>query len=354
MPVTYGTIGSGWITDSFVKESNKSGKWKLVAVYSRDAEKGNDFGSKHGCNSVYTDLSQFAANGRMQAVYIASPNSLHYTHAKQMLQSKRHVILEKPSASTVAELDELFRIAKENGVVLIEAFRHIQEGNFKLLRKTIIDQKRLGPIYGASFQYASYSSRYNNVLNGETPNIFNLEFAGGSLVDIGVYPVAFAVALFGAPKSQTYVPFICSTGVDGGGVIVLQYDTFGVQINQSKTYTSTAPCEVFGEKGTITINATTDISNLKHWNPQTKQTEELAGPYKTPEKPNVNMEEEAAEFARIIEENDTKAAGELENISRKVLAVTQDLRRQNGILYPADKAESESTGETLARAVQPV
>ena len=194
-----------------------------------------------------------------------------------MLKSKKHVILEKPATSTSSELDDLFRIAKEEGVTLIEAYRHLQEANYKVLQKAIQEEKRLGPIYGASFSYASYSSRYTNVLNGEKPNIFSLEFSGGSLVDVGVYPVTFALALFGAPKSQTYVPFLCKTGVDGGGVIILRYETFGVQINNSKGYASSAPCEVYGENGTITINGTTDISTIKHWNPRTKETEELRG-----------------------------------------------------------------------------
>lgn len=270
-------------------------------------------------------------------MYIASPNSLHYEQAKQMLLARKHVILEKPATSTKAELDDLFRIAKEKGVFLLEAFRHIQEANFKLLHRLIKQEMALGPIYGASLVYASYSSRYDNVLAGEEPNIFSLNLSGGSLVDIGVYPVSFAVALFGAPQSQVYVPFICRTGVDGGGVIILRYDGFGVQINNSKSYASTAPCEIFGEKGTMIVNGTTDISSVKHWHPKTKKSEELAGSYKQVEKPNVNMEEEAVEFARIIREKDSNASVQLEEISRVVIGITEDLRRQNGILYPADK-----------------
>ncbi|KAK0255051.1 hypothetical protein LTR91_000980 [Friedmanniomyces endolithicus] len=313
------------------------GQWKLHAVYSRSEDQAKTFGSKHDCHTAYNSLDTFFADNGMQAVYIASPNSLHYEQAKLALQAKKHVILEKPATSTPEELDDLFRLAKQEGVFLIEAFRHIQEANYKLLHKLVNDDKRLGPIYGASLTYASYSSRYNNVLAGEVPNIFNLDFSGGSLVDIGVYPVTFAIALFGEPKSQTYVPFICRTGVDGGGVIVLQYENFGVQINHSKSYTSAAVCEVYGEKGTITVNGTTDISSMTHWDPVGKKTEELAGKCEKVEKPNVNMVEEAVEFARIIDEGDREAAGKLEGISRIVIKVTADLRRQNGILYPADK-----------------
>ncbi|KAK1056091.1 hypothetical protein LTR74_015173 [Friedmanniomyces endolithicus] len=328
---------TNWITESWILAAHKSAQWKLHAVYSRSEDQAKTFGSKHECHNAYTSLDSFFADNGMQAVYIASPNSLHYEQAKHALLAKKHVILEKPATSTPEELDDLFRIAKQKGVFLIEAFRHIQEANYKLLHKLVNDEKRLGPIYGASFTYASYSSRYNNVLAGEVPNIFNLDFSGGSLVDIGVYPVTFAIALFGEPKQQTYVPFICRTGVDGGGVIVLRYENFGVQINHSKSYTSAAVCEVYGEKGTITVNGTTDISSVKHWDPVGKKTEELAGSYETVEKPNVNMVEEAVEFARIVDEGDWEAAGKLEEISRIVIKVTADLRRQNGILYPADK-----------------
>ncbi|USW56472.1 Putative gfo/Idh/MocA-like oxidoreductase, NAD(P)-binding domain superfamily [Septoria linicola] len=338
MTITYGTIGTNWITESWIQAANKTGQWELKAVYSRTKEQAEKFASRYGCTHIHTSLEELAHDSKLQVIYIASPNSLHYEQAKQMLRAKKHVLLEKPATSTVAELDDLFRIAKEEGVYLIEAYRHIQEANYKLLRKLVDEEKRLGQIYGASITYCSYSSRYNNVLNGEEPNIFSLKFSGGSLVDVGVYPVTFVVALFGKPKSQSYIPMKCRTGVDGGGVGILEYDGFGVQINNSKCYQSTAPCEVYGEKGTLTLNSTTDIDTLKHWSPQTKKSEELAGPCKRVEKPNVNMEEEAAEFARILNNHDTSALQELETISRNVLHVTSEMRRQAGIVYPADKS----------------
>ncbi|EME42588.1 hypothetical protein DOTSEDRAFT_175782 [Dothistroma septosporum NZE10] len=336
MAITYGTIGTNWITDSWVIAAQKAGGWTLEAVYSRSKEQAEKFGARYNVTHTYTSLSDLAASN-IQAVYIASPNSLHYSQAKQMLLAGKHVVLEKPATSTVAELDDLFRTAELRGVYLIEAYRHIQEANYKLLKKLVIQEKRLGRIYGASFTYASYSSRYNNVLAGEEPNIFSLAYSGGSLVDVGVYPVTAAVALFGPPASTTYVPFIAATGVDGGGVGILHYDSFGVQINQSKGYQSIAPCEIYGERGTITINSTTDISTLKHFDPVRKTMDELAGDFKTVEKPNVNMEEEAGEFARIINENDIKALEDLETISRNVIKVTTDMRRQGGVVYPADK-----------------
>ncbi|KAH0025780.1 NAD(P)-binding protein, partial [Aureobasidium melanogenum] len=125
----------------------------------------------------------------------------------------------------------------------------------------------------------------------------------------------------------------CHTGADAGGFIVLQYEKFGVQIQQSKCFTSFAPTEVYGENGTISLNSVTDIASVKFWDRKTKQTEELAE-----KKMDLNLQEEAEEFARIINNKDVDAAAKLEQLSYDIVSVTSDLRRQNGILYPADKA----------------
>ncbi|KAK8206611.1 hypothetical protein M8818_004445 [Zalaria obscura] len=331
--LNFAVIGTNWITDAFVKSAHASKQWQLTAVYSRKEETAKSFGEKYSVTTVYTSLDALAADKNIHGVYIASPNSLHYEHARQILAAKKHVILEKPATSTVAELESLFALAKENNVYLLEAYRHIQECNFKILRRALLEEKRLGTVMGANLTYASFSSRYTNVLAGEVPNIFNLSFSGGSLVDIGVYPIAFAVALFGKPKSQTYSPYICPTGVDGGGFITLNYGAFAVQINQSKCYTSTAPTEIYGEKGTITVNATTDIDSVTHWDPKTKQTEQLAG-----KKCELNLQEEAEEFARIINEGDRSVAEELERMSLDIIHITTDLRRQNGIVFGVEKS----------------
>ncbi|KAK8248714.1 hypothetical protein IWZ00DRAFT_303798 [Phyllosticta capitalensis] len=329
MAIRFAVIGTGWITDSFIESAHATQAWKLTAVYSRKAETAQSFAAKHNATQTYTSLDELSQATDVDAVYIASPNSFHYEQAKKVLAGKKHVVLEKPTTSTVAEFEELFALAKQQGVFLIEANRHIQECNFMVLQRSL---DKLGPIYGASLNYASYSSRYNNVLAGETPNIFNLALSGGSLVDLGVYPIAAAVALFGKPKSQSYHPVIIRTGADGGGLITLAYDQFAVSINASKIYTSAAPSEVYGEKGTLIANAVTDIASVEFLDAKTKKKEQLAG-----EKAKLNLQEEAAEFARIINERDVAAASKLEEMSRIVIGITTDLRAQNGLVFDVEK-----------------
>lgn len=327
--ITFGIIGTNWITHSFVEAAHATGKYNLAAVYSRKSETAEEFASKYEGKQIatYTDINDLAKDSNISTVYIASPNILHYEQAKLLLSAKKNVILEKPSCSTVSELTDLFSTAKSNNVILIEAFRHIQEANFKLLKRSL---STLGPIYGASLTYAQYSSRYEKVLAGESPNIFNLSMGGGALVDLGVYCVAAAIDLFGAPTNAQYWPVKIATGADGGGRIILTYPNFTVHLCHSKIYNSDAPSEIYGEKGTLVVPTITDVDKITFWDPKTKERKDLE--VSKPEE--LNLTEEAREFARCIEERDQEALGRLEQHSRDVLAVLEKVRRDNGLLYP--------------------
>ncbi|KAF1836322.1 NAD(P)-binding protein [Decorospora gaudefroyi] len=328
--INLGIIGTNWITHSFVEAAHATGKYTLVAVYSRKEETAKEFASKYTDKKIttYTDLDALAQDTNVSTVYIASPNILHYEQAKHMLSASKNVIVEKPACSTVSELDTLFKLAQEKNAILVEAFRHIQEPNFKLLKQKITD---LGPIYGASLNYAQYSSRYEKVLAGETPNIFNLEMGGGALVDLGVYCVAAAIDLFGAPQDAHYWPVKIATGADGAGRLILAYPTFTVHLCHSKIYNSEAPSEIYGERGTLVVPTITDIDAVTLWDPKTKQKKGVDGVRK-PE--TLNLLDEAKVFARFIEEGEREEVSRLERNSREVLAVLEKVRRDNGLLFP--------------------
>jgi predicted dehydrogenase len=329
--LNFGIIGTSWITHSFIESAHATGEWHLSAVYSRKQETAEEFASKYPDNkaALYTSISDLTSDSNISTIYIASPNLLHYSQAKAALSAGKNVILEKPSCSSVHELDDLFATARANNVFLIEAFRHLQEVNFKALKSAL---PKLGPIYGASINFAQYSSRYDKVLAGETPNIFNLALGGGALVDLGVYCVAAAVDLFGAPRNATYWPVKIATGADGAGKIVLEYPSFTVALAHSKIYNSAAPSEVYGEKGTLVVPSITDIESVVFWDAKTKTKEELAG-----KKEELNLKEEAAEFARVINAKDREAEKRYEALSRDILAVLEKVRKENGLLYPGEE-----------------
>ncbi|MCW4374958.1 Gfo/Idh/MocA family oxidoreductase [Listeria monocytogenes] len=324
-----GIMGTNWITDSFIEGAINSGEWNLTAVYSRTEEKARAFGEKYGELTYFTDIEEMGKSDALDAVYIASPNALHYQHAVSLLKNKKHVIVEKPIFSTVAELEHAHQITRENNVFLFEAARHIQEPNFKRLQENI---EKVGTIHGATLAYMKYSSRYDQVLNGEEPNIFSLKFSGGSIVDLGVYPLYSAITLFGEPVKATYFATKLPTGVDGLGPIILEYPTFNITIIQGKNSQSFLPSEIYGQKGTLIVDPLTGIEKITFYDNATKEETELAGPVVAND-----MQFEAAEFARIIEQSDRDTYEYLADLSLKVLRVSNELRHQNDIWFDAEK-----------------
>ncbi|ECJ9750791.1 Gfo/Idh/MocA family protein [Listeria monocytogenes] len=324
-----GIMGTNWITDSFIEGAINSGEWNLTAVYSRTEEKARAFGEKYGELTYFTDIEEMGKSDALDAVYIASPNALHYQHAVSLLKNKKHVIVEKPIFSTVAELEHAHQIARENNVFLFEAARHIQEPNFKRLQENI---EKVGTIHGATLAYMKYSSRYDQVLNGEEPNIFSLKFSGGSIVDLGVYPLYSAITLFGEPVKATYFATKLPTGVDGLGPIILEYPTFNITIIQGKNSQSFLPSEIYGQKGTLIVDPLTGIEKITFYDNATKEETEFAGPVVAND-----MKFEAAEFARIIEQSDRDTYEYLADLSLKVLRVSNELRHQNDIWFDAEK-----------------
>src|SRR5689334_1837122 len=110
--INFGTVGTSWITHSFIQAAQLSKQWNLTSVYSRTEDNGRELGDIYGAKHFYTDLDEMAASPEIQAVYIASPNSLHFEQAIMFLKNKKHVICEKPIFSNSKELEEAYRAAE--------------------------------------------------------------------------------------------------------------------------------------------------------------------------------------------------------------------------------------------------
>ncbi|MEH7179981.1 Gfo/Idh/MocA family protein [Neobacillus vireti] len=323
-----GTVGTSWITGSFIEAAKLSGKLNLTSVYSRSEEKAKELAHTYQAAHYYTDLDEMAKSPEVQAVYIASPNSVHLEQALTFLRNKKHVICEKPIFSTTAELELAYQTAKENEVYLFEAIRNIHTPNFDILKRNL---QMAGTLRSAMLPYIQYSSRYDLFLKGEMPNIFSSTFSGGALVDLGVYPLYLAVGLFGEPWKVTYHPVILSSGVDGSGTLVLEYQDFVCTILCSKISHSVMPCEIHGEKGTFVLLDAAPISEIKFIDSHTKESEILSVVQEEKD-----MVYECSHIAEIIECKDDQQYEELKSLSLIVLRITEEARRQNNIVFEVE------------------
>ena len=120
--IRFATIGSGRAAVQFLAEAKKHPEFELAAVCSRTEERGQEFAREMGAPKVYTDLAALAADPEIDAVYIASPNLAHTEQAMTLMKAKKHILCEKPMATTYVDCDGLVLAAHNNGVVVFEFF----------------------------------------------------------------------------------------------------------------------------------------------------------------------------------------------------------------------------------------
>ena len=194
-----GIIGTGAISHHFIEAAHTSQEFQLVAVYSRKLTTAQQFASSYTNVSLFDNLEDFFQS-EFDVVYIASPNSLHYSQSKKALSAGKHVILEKPAVTQPQEWQELIQIAQEHHRFIFEAARNYHEEAFTTIKNFLVDTE----VLGADLNYAKYSSKMPDLLSGNTPNVFSDRFAGGALMDLGIYPIYAAVRLFGKALDATY------------------------------------------------------------------------------------------------------------------------------------------------------
>ncbi|WP_022942166.1 Gfo/Idh/MocA family protein [Psychromonas hadalis] len=325
--INLAVIGTNWISEKFVEAAMQSNQFRLMAVYSRRADKAHRFAKNHqdkNCN-YYNTLEELARDKAIDAVYIASPNSLHCAQAILLMEHGKHVICEKPIASNISEATRMYNSAEENNVILFEAFKTEFLPNFKELKANLATIGKLRSVY---LSYCQYSSRYQKYLDGENPNTFNPDYSNGSIMDIGFYCVSAAVSLFGEPDNIKASAKLLDSGVDAHGSVILEYPTFLVTIQHSKVSNGIVASEFQGEDGIILVK---NISECDTFTIQKKAA--------TPQVITVGQEDnsmlyEAIEFAKEIHEGSMNLA--YVQRSLVVSKVTTEIRRQTSVTFPVD------------------
>ncbi|GLB60051.1 Gfo/Idh/MocA family protein [Cytobacillus sp. NCCP-133] len=326
--VRFGVVGTNWITEAFLKAATQAEDFQLAAVYSRTEERAKQFAGKYGVERIFTDLESMASSGEVDAVYIASPNSLHTEQAIIFMRNHVHVLCEKPIASNTTELQKMIDAAREHNVLLMEALKSTFLPNFIAVKENL---HKIGQVRRYFASYCQYSSRYDAYRQGTVLNAFKPELSNGSLMDIGIYCVYPLVSLFGRPEEVKATGYMLESGVDGEGIIVLKYPDKDAVIMYSKIANSSLPAEIQGEDGNIVIDKihTPEKVELQYRN---GEREDL-----TQQQVNDSMYYEAKEFIELVQAGKTESAINSFSTSMIVMEILEEARRQIGVVYPADQ-----------------
>lgn len=329
-------VGTGWISRQFADAVEATGAFAWTELFSRKSSKGEQFLNPGEHVTVRTSFAELCDSDQVDVIYIASPNSAHFSQASEAIRHDKHIIVEKPAFSNPVEFRKILELLKKHpSVRMFEAARNIHTKNFHAIAKKLSE---MDSVNGATLSYMKYSSKMpmlNDPAQG-VPNVFSPDFSGGALQDLGVYLVYDAVALFGKPKEATYIPCMLSTGVDGMGTGVLRYDDFLVTVITSKTVSSSMRSEIYGTKDYISADDGGELRNVCYVNRDGK--EEPMGETVS-DNP---MLGEVGEFSSVLDDlGSPDAESRYQHwlrLSEDVNSVLWDMRRSAGISFPSDSS----------------
>ena len=248
-----GITGAGMTVPWFLEAAELIPEMEIGALFARKEEKRKELCEKYHIPAAYDSYEKLLADESLDVLYLPLPNSLHYSFAKQALEAGKHLIMEKPFTVTFAEAKELAELAESKGLLLFEAATNQYNPNYEKVRELL---PGLGDIKIVQIDFAQYSSRYDAFKQGIIAPVFDVNKAGGALLDLNVYNIHFVVGLFGEPSDAHYYPNM-ERGVDTSGILVLEYPGFQCACTAAKDCAAPLSVNIQGDKGCIFSHSNT-------------------------------------------------------------------------------------------------
>ena len=242
-----GIAGAGMIVPTFLDAAALVKEMEIYAIFARKEEVRKEFCGKYQIPVGYDSYEKLLSDSRVDVIYVALPNNLHFSFAKEALLAGKHVILEKPFTVTYEEAKEIAAIAREKKLYLFEAITTQYNPNYHKMKELL---PRLGDIKLVALNFSQYSSRYDNFKKGIISPSFAPNNAGGALMDLNIYNIHFVAGLFGKPLKVRY----CSNmerDVDTSGILVMEYPDFQAVCIAAKDCGAPLSVSVQGNKGFI-------------------------------------------------------------------------------------------------------
>lgn len=202
----WGILGPGGIARAFTRDLRLAGL-DVAAVGSRRAEVATAFAEEFEVARVHTSYDDLVSDPDVDIVYIATPHPFHVEQAILALRHGKHVLVEKPFTLTGAQARAVRDAARETGLLAMEAMWTRYLPHMERIRALVAD----GALGEVRAVFADHTQR---ISSDPSHRLNNLDLGGGSLLDLGVYPISFAWDMLGAPTAVTAAARIGETGAD--------------------------------------------------------------------------------------------------------------------------------------------
>ncbi len=210
----WGIIGPGWVAERFVAAVQRNTRQIFQAVAGSSLEKAETFGRRFAIPNAYGSVEELVADPTVDVVYISTPHPSHYDCALKAIRAGKHVLVEKPLAINAKQVRGLQEAAQEHRVFLMEAMWSAFLPKFDVIRQ-VIEQGTIGEIRTVIADHGEFFEQDHRIMRPE--------LAGGTLMDLGSYPVALATKLLGKPEQVFASGQSAPSGVNGQASIILKH-----------------------------------------------------------------------------------------------------------------------------------
>jgi predicted dehydrogenase len=322
--IRWGIIGTGEIAKKFAAGLKALSDSELVAVASRATKTADIFGNLFYVAKRYDSYQSLAQDPDVNVVYISTPHSLHKENTLMCLRAGKSVLCEKPFAINAKEATEMIQFARQRQLFLMEAMWT----RFFPLMTRVREMIASGIIGEVRMVMADFGYRSDDQKNW----VFDPNFGGGGLLDVGIYPLSFSHWIFGIPSQITSMPHLGSSGTDEQSAVILGYEGGRMALFASATRVETPQVAyLLGTKGRIHIHS-------PWWRPQTltlsvngRANELIQIPYQ-----GNGYNYEAAEVARCLREGRTESDTMPLDETLSIMKTMDAIRAQWNLKYPME------------------
>ncbi|ALJ06524.1 oxidoreductase [Pseudalgibacter alginicilyticus] len=313
--IRWGIIGLGNIANKFATDLLTIDNSELYAVASRSQVKADAFSKKYNAKKAYNNYEALAKDENIDAVYIATPHALHKENTLLCLEHGIAVLCEKPFAMNGIEVDEMILKAKEKNVLLMEALWTYFLPHYQFVLKAL-QNKTYGNILKMEADFGFYRAFNTN------SRLFEKSLGGGSLLDIGIYPIFAALSTLGKPETMNANATFFENGIDASCNMSFNYKN-GVIADLKSTLLEDTPTQAifYCENGTIKIN--TQFHSPSTVTITTNEKEETIDfNYKT-----IGYNYEAIHFNELLIQEKTESDIMSFNFSKQLIKTLDEVRK---------------------------
>lgn len=315
-------LAPGGIANQIARAAVQLEGIECYAAASRSSERAEAFADKWGFEKHYGSYGELAEDPQAELVYVASPHSHHYQHAKLCLEHGKHVLQEKAFTVNAAQAEELIQIAGEKGLLLAEAFwpRYMPSRN--MIQK-LLAQGAIGEVQSVE---ADFGAPLSTIERLRSP-----ELAGGALLDLGVYPINFALQVFPENIEKIHSSAVLSPeGVDWMNSITLTFEGGKMAVLHSNMLAHMKNHgTIYGDKGYLEVDSVSNCTNIRVYEGNKMTC------YQVPEQIN-GYEYEILACARAIEAGQTECAEMPHSETVRMMRILDEARKTWGMRFPCE------------------